>query len=400
MPTSLASAEPYTRSFEARVEEVLEVADREPYDRGGAGVVLSESYFYPQGGGQPADSGTIAGNEVVDVRLLDGRVVHELSTPLQEGETVAAEVDDAFRTYCMRAHTASHALYGAGRRLFDHLGYGGFEISESKVRVDLATPSDVDDAALVDLERLTNEVVWESRAVSWEQLPRHEALSRENVAFNTKTEEGIEGERVRVVTIEGWDEAACGGTHVRNTREIGAVTVLGRSNPGEGLTRVEVAVGPDAIERRATEKAAALDAARALGTNVADLADAVERLGDERASLADELDDLRAELAAGRVDELPTVERDGLEWRVGTLDLGANDLKEAATDNREGVDVVALVGADGSLAVATNGEADAAAVVDDVTDEFGGGGGGSPTVAQAGGLDADPEEVVAFLRGG
>ncbi len=70
--------------------------------------------------------------------------------------------------------------------------------------------------------------------MTWEEIPRDEALDRDDIAFNTKTEEGIEGETVRVVTIEDWDVAACGGIHVGNTREIGPVTVLGRSNPGEG----------------------------------------------------------------------------------------------------------------------------------------------------------------------
>jgi alanyl-tRNA synthetase len=76
----------------------------------------------------------------------------------------------------------------------------------------------VDDDALVELERLTNRAVWDSREVSWRRLPADEALDREDVAFNTKTEAGITGDTVRIVEIEGWDVAACGGTHVRNTQ--------------------------------------------------------------------------------------------------------------------------------------------------------------------------------------
>ncbi|MFC7154405.1 DHHA1 domain-containing protein [Halomarina halobia] len=397
-----AARDPYTIRFEATVES-----------REGREVVLDRTYFYPEGGGQPADRGAIAGIPVDDVQKRAGRVVHVLAgdgDPAAEGidagATVECAVDEAFRTYCMRAHTASHALYGAGRRLLDDLGYGGFGITEEKVRVDFSTPTAIDDATLVELERLVNEVVWDSRSVTWEEYPREEALSRDGIAFNTKTEEGIEGDTVRVVTIDGadepWDAAACGGTHVSNTREIGPVTVLDRSNPGEGLTRVEFAVGGVGIARRVAEKRAALDAARAAETNVGDLPDAVARLREEREDLRSELADLRNRLVDVRIAELRegTIERDGRTWLVGEVEgLDANGLADRAQALAgDGADVVALV--DGSsLAVATTGDPEAGAVVDEVTDEFGGGGGGSPTVAQGGGLDADGEEVVAFLRG-
>jgi len=387
MTASRAAAEPNVLEFEATVED------------GGREVVLSETYFYPEGGGQPADRGRIDGIEVVDVQSRDGQVVHVLDGELDAGATVHASIDPAFRRYCRRAHTASHALYGAGRRLLDDLGYGGFDIAEERVRVDLTTSTDIDDDTLVELERLVNRVVWESRDVTWEEREREEALSDDDVAFNTKTEEGVESDAVRVVTIDGWDTAACGGTHVDNTREIGPVTVLSRSNPGEGLTRVEFAVGPTAVERRATEKGAALDAAAALDTSVGGVPDAVERLDRERKRLEAERDDLRAELAERQLAGLPTVERDGAAWLVGELDRDANTLADLAREQAgDRAAVVGLVAPDGSLAVATDGSVDADAVVGDVTETFGGGGGGSETVAQAGGLSADADAVVAFLR--
>ena len=394
MTDERAPAEPYTTSFEATVERV---DDRE--------VVLDRTYFYAESGGQPADRGVLGDQQVVDVQHHDGEVVHVLadSPAFEAGETVAGQVDEQFRTYCMRAHTASHALYGAGRRLLEDLGYGGFDIGEEKIRVDFTTPTEIDDEVLVELERLTNRVIWESRPITWETYPKDEALEMDRIAFNTKTEEGIGGETVRVVTIGGdegdegepWDVAACGGTHVENTREIGPVTVLERSNPGEGLTRVEFAVGPSAIQRRTTEKTAAYDAAAEIGTNLDDLPGEVERLQEEVASLEDEVADLQGRVAAARVAELreETVERDGGTWLVGAVDgLGPNDLQEHAKELAgEDADVVALLGQDGRTFVATAAADgfDASAVVEEVTDEFGGGGGG---------IGADPGEVVTFLR--
>ena len=393
---SRAPAEPYRHSFESTVERV-----------DGPRVVLSETFFYPEGGGQPADRGLIGDRDVIDVRAENGEVVHELSSEpaFGTGDTVHGAVDSGYRTYLMRAHTASHALYGAGRRLLDDLGYGGFGITDKKVRVDFATPTDIDDGTLVELERLTNRTVWESRDVSWQELPRGEALDRNDVAFNTKTEEGVTGDTVRIVEIEGRDVAACGGTHVGNTREIGPVTVLDRSNPGEGLTRVEFAVGPTGIDRRAEEGVAAREAARALDTQVTSLPDAVEWLIEERERQTEQIQELREQVIEARLSELEdaTVTRDGHEWLAGSVPSDdANALAEFAQELAGDTGaVVALVGASGGyLAAATDGTVNAEAVVDAVTAEFGGGGGGSDTVAQAGGLDTDPEEVVAFLRAG
>ncbi|MDX1748445.1 MAG: alanine--tRNA ligase-related protein, partial [Halobacteriales archaeon] len=309
MTGSRASADPETTDFETTIVSVE-----------GHEVTLQETYFYPEGGGQPADRGTIGGVLVSDVQTIDGDVVHTLeeAPAFEEGDTVVGAVDPAFRRYCMRSHTASHVLYGAGRRLLEDLGYGGFGITDEKVRVDFTTSTDVDDETLVELERLVNRTVWDSRAVSWETLPKEEALGKDEIAFNTKTEEGIAGDSVRVVTVEDWDIAACGGTHVRNTREIGPVTVLSRSNPGEGLTRVEIAVGPPGIGRRSEEKRALLAASRAAGTGPTDLPAEITRLREETERLEAQVTDLEAAMASAKVEELrdDVVETDGAEWLV------------------------------------------------------------------------------------
>jgi alanyl-tRNA synthetase len=421
MTASLAPAEPEVREFEATVESV-----------DGREVVLDETYFYAESGGQPADRGTIDGALVEDVVERDGRVVHVLGEEpagsLSVGEPVSGIVDDAFRTYCARAHTASHVLYGAARRTCEDLGYAGFDISPEKVRVDLTTAEPLGDGDLVELERLANRAVWDSLSVSWEAMPEGEARAIDGIAFNTKTEEGAMSgdEAVRVVTVGGdgegaaddggrgpastWDVAACGGTHVRNTSEIGPISVLDRSNPGEGLTRVEFAVGPTAIDHDAAVHAAALDAATSLNARVGDLLDAVDRLREEVDRLEGELRDARADLLAARLAEFPTTEVGGSTWAVGTVDgADPNDLRGPANDFLAGddaTDALAAVGAGGApfvvVAVADGaageGGPDAGATVSAVTDEFGGGGGGGPTFAQGGGLDADPDAVVAWLR--
>ncbi|MWV63925.1 hypothetical protein GRS48_03675 [Halorubrum sp. JWXQ-INN 858] len=436
MTISRAPAEPDVREFEATVDRV-----------DGRAVVLDETYFYAASGGQPADRGTLAGVVVDDVREREGAIHHVLADDpdIEPGETVVGVVDDAFRTYCARAHTASHVLYGAARRVCSGLGYAGFDISPEKVRVDLTADEPLDDADLVELERLSNRAVWDSRPVSWETMSAAAARALDDIAFNEKTEEGAMGEGnavaeggedeesggagesgtgseaedadgagtdgVRVVTVEGWDTAACGGTHVRNTAEIGPITALGRSNPGEGITRIEFAVGPTAIDRNAAVHAAALEASAAVDANVDGLVSAVERLRDRSDRLESELREATAALLADRLRALPTVERDGTTWAVGTVE-GAepNDLRSPAEalvggdgpDGPDAPDAIAVVGAGGSpfvvVAAAPGADVDAGEVVAAITDEFGGGGGGGPTFAQGGGIGADAGTVVDWVR--
>ena len=408
-----AAREPYTTRFET---EVTSVDGRE--------VWLETSYFYGESGGQPADRGTIDGVDVADVQYVDGEHVHVLAEEpsFRAGKRVLCSIDWSFRMYCMRAHTASHVLYGAGRRLLEDLGYGGFDISEAKVRVDLETSTEIDDETLLELDTLVNRVIWESRPVTWEDVPVADAREREDVAFNEATEEGaFRKGRVRLVTIGSeddngnanalvrrdggsrdlWDVAACGGTHVRNTREVGPVTVLGRSNPGEGLTRIELAVGPRAIERREAEKRVTLAARRTLGAPLEAVEGELDRLTAEREDLADEVRSLRRELVETRLEGAEPFERDGLEWVATTVEsVDSNEAAEIASDAAGDVaDVVVLAGAAGSpyAVVAADGSLSADAVIDDLTDEFGGGGGGSATLAQAGGFDATPEDVVSIL---
>jgi alanyl-tRNA synthetase len=393
-----APEDPEVLEFEATVTAV-----------DGRAVELDETYFYAESGGQPSDRGTVDGVPVEHVYEAAETVVHTLeSTPdFEAGDDVVCAIDEEFRTYCMRAHTASHALYGAGRRLLDDLGYGGFDISAEKVRVDFTTTTDIDDEVLVELERLTNRAVWESRDVSWDEVPTAEATERDDVAFNTKTEEGVmdDADTVRIVEIDGWDVAACGGTHVSNTREIGPVTVLGRSNPGEGLTRVEFAVGPSGIDHWADVHRAALDAATRLDASVEELGEAAARLQSENESLSDDLQEAESALLGVRLGEFDTFDRDGATWRLGVLDgFGPNEAGEAAKSAvGDGADVVAVVGDQSRpylvVAAAAGGDIEAGDEVERVTEAFGGGGGGGPTFAQGGGIDATPEDVVDFLKG-
>ena len=286
-----AAREPYTTRFETTVTSV-----------DGRRVWLETSYFYGASDGQPADRGTIGDIEVTDVRLVDGEQVHVLATEpsFRVGQQVLCSIDWSFRMYCMRAHTASHICYGAADRCLEGVEYAGLEISEETVGIELET-APLDDEQLIELDERINRVVWESRPVSWEDIPVASARERASIVFDEeRASAAIEKGRVRVVTIgdddtghglsipsthDTWDVAACGGTHVRNTREVGPVTVLGQSTAGSETTRIELAVGPKAIERRTAEKRAVFATTKVLDVDLEDVPDELGRLQEHHASV-------------------------------------------------------------------------------------------------------------------
>jgi alanyl-tRNA synthetase len=387
---SPAALAPQVTSFSAAVTAV---DDRH--------VVLAESYFYPTGGGQPADQGTIDAIPVVAVSTEGQAIVHELADapPFEVGDSIDAVVDTDFRRYTTRAHTASHVLYGAARRHCEELGYAGFDISDERVRIDLETPTPLDTDRLAAIATAANTVVWEDRAVTWEQVPAAAAQEDAAVAFNVKTEEGVfdaEGP-VRIVRIAGWDAAACGGTHVRSTGAIGPIMLRDVSNPGAGITRIEFSVGPPAIAQLVDGWATRRRLTQVLDAPVDGLTDTAESLqaAHERSTAANE--QLAIELARLRLQQLPRSGTTG--WVVGEIDGVPPAGIEAALRAEGPADAAVIIPGDRlRLMVAAGPAYDAAILVDRVTDSLGGGGGGSPDFAQAGGLPADTTAVMEAVE--
>ncbi|MFC3957991.1 alanine--tRNA ligase-related protein [Halovivax cerinus] len=404
-----AAAEPYATRFETEVTAV-----------DGRRVWLDSTHFFAESGGQPADRGTIGDVSVVDVRIEDGEHVHVLEAEprFSAGKRVLCSIDWDARMYCMRAHTAGHVLFGAARRVFDDVTYAGLEIGDSRVRLDVDTDDRVDDDALVALDELVNRAVWESRPVSWDSMPVADARETDEIVLSSDTEEtAFEKGRVRVVTIgdadgggantinasrDVWDVAACGGTHVRNTREIGPVTVLGKVVPKPGRVGVELAVGPRAIERRETEKRVTFAASRQLGVPLGEATGELSRLESEREELADSVGTLQRELVKTRIESAEPFRRNGRTWVATTAGVvDADDAGDVAHEVAGTVaDVVVIAGESDSpfAVVAAGDDADAEAILRELTEEFGGGGGGSDDLAWGGDFDVDPDDVVTGLE--
>lgn len=224
-------ADPHMRAFEA---QVLSCAP----GKHGFEVVLDRTAFYPEGGGQPGDSGTLSGVRVTDTHEREGVIVHYCAAPLEVGSLVHGELDWQQRFDRMQQHSGEHLLSGIIHRRFG-LDNVGFHMGAEAVTIDfsgLLTPEQ-----LLEVEREANEAVWRclTTEITW---PDAETLR--TIPYRSKKE--LTGE-VRIVTFPGVDICACCGTHVTSTGEIGLVKILSCEKFHEGV-RLEILCGRRALE--------------------------------------------------------------------------------------------------------------------------------------------------------
>lgn len=200
-------------------------------------VVLEGTYFYPEGGGQPADIGTLGGAKVTDVREKDGVISHITDKPLEVGAEVEGHIDWNHRFDLMQNHSGEHILSGiiCGKYGCDNVG---FHMGKDAILIDFNTKIPAED--LIVLERTANEAIWRNVA-SKVTYPSKEELEN----WNTAKKKALEG-KVRIMAIGEYDCCACRGTHVQKAGEIGMVKILSAQNY-KGGTRLEIVCGMRAL---------------------------------------------------------------------------------------------------------------------------------------------------------
>jgi misacylated tRNA(Ala) deacylase len=209
----------------------------------GREAILDRTAFYPGGGGQPADKGTLGVGpiraSVVDARREGSGIVHVLDTAIPDTvRELNGELDWERRYAHMRYHTALHALSGIIWKAFGAKVTGG-QMRPDRARMDFSFPGEWTAEVVGEIERLTNEALEEERPVKVYELPREEALKNPDLI---RTQVNLVPERVktvRIVEIEGIDTQADGGTHVANTREVGELEITGHKSKGRQNKRVE-----------------------------------------------------------------------------------------------------------------------------------------------------------------
>jgi misacylated tRNA(Ala) deacylase len=232
MTENLFLKDPYEKKFEARV---VKLEGRE--------VVLDRSAFYPGGGGQPADKGSLGIGpvkaNVVDARREGTNIVHVLDKAIPDTVRDLNGTLDWERRYAhMRYHTALHVLSGVIWRYFGAKVTGG-QMRADRARMDFSFPGEWTADVVGEIERLTNEALAEERPVRVYELEREEAFAKPDLI---RTQVNLVPERVRrirIVEIEGLDTQADGGTHVANTREVGKMGITGHKSKGRQNKRTE-----------------------------------------------------------------------------------------------------------------------------------------------------------------
>jgi len=224
----------YLLEFEATVVDVID-------DRF---VILDETAFYPDAGGQPNDLGVLVrdGSEypVVYVRKTDDLISHEIADPgIMVGDHVTGRIDRGRRHLFMRSHTACHVLSAVINKETGALITGN-RIGEERTRVDFSL-KDFDRQQIKSFEEKTNEIIDREIPVEIKILPAKEALKIPSIV---KLKMDLpEMDEIRIIDIVGFDVQACGGTHVRNTGEIGQIEVVKAENKGKNNRRIYLRLG-------------------------------------------------------------------------------------------------------------------------------------------------------------
>ena len=384
-------------------------------------IVLNQTPFYAESGGQVGDTGLLTGEgvkfRVTETQKKAGDLFVHLGTveqgTLKVGTALQLEVDHGRRSSIRAHHSATHLLHEALRQVLgDHIAQRGSLVAPDRLRFDFVHPKPITAEELARVEDIANEVVLENDEVTTRLMAVDDAREAgARALFGEKY-----GDEVRVVSMGkgpreqgqnalGWSVELCGGTHVRRTGDIGLITVTGESAVASGVRRIEALTGRHARKHANDTMAIAKTAASELRTTVDDMPARIAALMEERKKLERDLSDARKKLAMGGGATNGGAAAGGVREAGGVKLLAravegveTKDLKSLVDDGKKqiGSGVVAIVGVteDGKAGIVVGVTADLTARFNAVelvrkgSEALGGkGGGGRPDMAQAGGPD-------------
>jgi len=368
-------------------------------------AVLSNNPFHAEGGGQIGDIGLIVGEEgtisVEDTKKLPDGIVYVIGTVtegiINEGETVKVTVDRIRREDLARNHTGTHMLQAALRRVLgDQVNQAGSLVLPDRLRFDFTWPEPLSDKQLSEVEQIVNDEIIKATDVDITEMPLEEAKKTGAMAlFGEKY-----GDIVRVVTIPGYSKELCGGSHVRNTGEIGSFRIISEGGIGSGIRRIEAVTGKAAYELMKKDREMLKEVSRLLKGKPDQITEKTEKLLAEVKELQHELDKLKQQQTKDELGDLlkNVQEKKGIPFFGAVVHAGNMDELRKAADVVKGKlkggafilgtvsgDKVNFVGMASPEAVKTG--VHMGKVVSRAAKICGGGGGGKSAVAQAGGRD-------------
>lgn len=380
MTEKLFYQDSHRSTFTAIVQEVRPSGN-------GYEIILDRTAFFPEGGGQSSDTGSLGGVSVSDVQEIDGKIIHYTDGPLVEGTEVEGCIDWTERFSKMQQHTGEHIVSGLIHKIYGYHNVG-FHLGTDSVTLDFN--GGVPKEKLHEIEQLANEAVAKNLPVQV-LYPTDEELSK--ISYRSKIE--IEGQ-VRIVVIDGYDVCACCAPHVKQTGEIGLIKLVGMQNYKGGV-RISMLCGFRALEDYYQKEKNNREIAVMLSAKEYETAVEVERLQEELA------------MKKAKIAEL---ERKFLEQKVETLDISSEIVclfeETDPVMTRELVNLLLKKGAkmaavfsgneregyryvlgSRSLDVRENGKL--------LNEAFRGRGGGKPEMVQ-GTVQGKREEIEAFLN--
>ena len=387
-------------------------------------IVVNQTPFYGESGGQMGDTGTMSGDGfVIDIantqKKADGLFVHAGTVrdgTVKPGAAVELSVDHGRRTRLRSNHSATHLVHEALREVLGtHVAQKGSLVAPDRLRFDFSHPKPISAGELEEIEAIANEIIVQNAPVTTRLMAVDDAIEEGAMAlFGEKY-----GDEVRVVSMgtalrgdkagRPYSVELCGGTHVRATGDIGLVRVLAEGAVASGVRRIEALTGEDARRYLDEQDRRVKDMAAAMKVSPADAVARLDAILEERKKLEREVAELRRKVAlggGGSGQDIGSEEINGVKFLGRVVEgVAAKDLKPMADDGKQslgsGVVTFVGVGEDGKASVVV-------AVTDDLTSRFsavdlvrkasealgGKGGGGRPDMAQAGGPDGSAGQAA------
>ncbi|MAR46487.1 MAG: alanine--tRNA ligase [Euryarchaeota archaeon] len=393
------------RSFDASVLASIPLLEGSGPDGATHAIVLSESCFYPEGGGQEGDYGSLttdgASRSVLDTQKEGGLILHLCDGPLEVGDLVHGSIDWPRRKQLMDHHTAVHIVGGAARRILGpHIYQAGANKSTEVARLDITHYRRLTRDDLDAIEILSNEVLGQVSRTEKTILSRHEADKKHG--FDLYQGGAPKGNEIRVLRISEHDVQACGGTHHDEPGQIGSIRVIRSTAVQDGVERLHIVAGESALQFAREQDELLRATSQTFAVSTEDLPKTAERFFSEWKEQRKRIEQLEAEIVrlrtSGGGDDSITIEgvRVVIMEVEGKLKQLTSMLQELTRDvetptlailgSKEGGGKIMVACTENTVAAERYNAVD---ILRSIIPHIKGGGGGRPTMAQGGGSDSD-----------
>ncbi len=367
-------------------------------------VILDQTLFYPEGGGQPADTGSLVTPDnrtvqVVHAVKLGETVLHTVSAPvLTKGDRVSGTIDKERRFSLMRHHTATHILLRASQEVLGpHIRQAGAQKGEENSRIDIRHYTHITKDQLYQIECVANNLVMENTetSIAWEDR----AQAEKQYGFCLYQGGVPPGKEIRIVKVAG-DIEACAGTHCSRTGDIGTIRIIRVEHVQDGIERLIFSAGMAACRYIQQTETLLEDTANAFSVQTSVLPDTASRFFAEWKEQKKEIERLLKRISEMELSNLVPLDINGTAVVVKQVDIGVPELISLATGISDKGGVALLIsGRETPRVVCASGSptVHAGQIVTDVCAALGGKGGGKPTLAQGGGSDLTKIEEALLI---